>query len=175
VDDAGIEMINVRTGATQTIIGGDPTAGYPSWSPDGRSIYYTTLCLGADAKPTGCLWRISLDARKRALVTEEVSATSLSPDGRSIAFIHASGDPAIVRADGTHRRVAARRTSSACMYGHPSWSPDSRVVLVKRDYGHLPAQHCCRQELWALNLATLRMHRVQAQTDDVPAAWQPLP
>jgi Tol biopolymer transport system component len=86
----------------------------------------------------------------------------LSPDGRTVAFVHAVGGSAsidLVDRDGTHRRVLVPRVSGQ----HLAWSPDGRSLAYESG-----------PSIWRVDVATGTPVRL---TTDDPAngveSWQP--
>ena len=55
---------------------------YPFWSPDGKRVYYVSL-----AKTTDGLWSIGAAGGSPEVVVENVTRASISPDGRTLAFL----------------------------------------------------------------------------------------
>ena len=100
------------------IVGGS----FPAWSPDGEYVALgVTEAAGQKAPP-------------------EAVAPAWSPDGTQIAFSvgryfrapgHPSAEVAIIKADGTAYRAL---TSDGANNGFPSWSPDGKRLVYKRDH-----------------------------------------
>jgi TolB protein len=102
-------------------------SGRPSWSPDSRRAALTGSC-GLET----CVFTMGVDGRrKRRLIDPERvdnSWPAWSPDGREIAWIHAT-ELWIVNADGTApRRLAPGPLPEVYDHG-PSWSPDSSRLV----------------------------------------------
>jgi len=104
----------------------------PKWSPDGRSILYTTYFKSGfpdiymiDAK-TG---------RKTAIATFKGlnSGGAFSPDGRQIAMsLSGTGNSEIYVAD-RRGKNARRLTTNKSLEASPSWSPDGRRLVYTSD------------------------------------------
>jgi Tol biopolymer transport system component len=124
----------------------------PSWSPDGRFIAYADSS-GIDVVAAG-------GGRPRHIADAQGSWTvAWSPDGRQIAFGDAPGDSdvadvAVVRADGTHRRIVVHH-AAGLSWGGVAWSPDGNTIAVARrsDAGGDPDGNA------DLYLVDLRTHR----------------
>src|ERR1700733_9809531 len=71
---------------------GEKSAAAPSFSPDGRYVYFSSERSG---KPN--LWRISIDGGEAGMLTDwegEIGAYHVSPDGKWIAFTAMEARPA---------------------------------------------------------------------------------
>lgn len=94
----------------------------PAWSPDGRSLAYTTLSRSGGRQ----IWRVDLaDGRHHALTGADGhnEAPTWSPDGRYLAFVSERDGNAeiyVMRADGTR---PARITTSPADDWMPRWVP----------------------------------------------------
>jgi TolB protein len=108
----------------------------PTWSPDGRILYFTSFRSGnADIfqMPAGGGSATSLIASPRM-----DSAPSVSPDGQWIAYCSAGdGNPEVYRCrpDGTGRTQLSFNYS---VDTSPSWSPTSRELVYTSDRSGVP-------------------------------------
>ena len=91
-----------------------------SWSPDSRRLVYTT---------SRGIWTVAVAGGPQRRITHGRlgSSPSLSPDGRSIAFVRDSfaGGLLVVRRNGRERVVARH------VWGLPVWSPDGRWIALR--------------------------------------------
>ena len=131
-----IWVIDLQTKKTSEVVKGDFAAGDPQWSPDGRSIAYTTNPTPkADDGILSDLWVVDVDSSKqRRLVTNDGpdGGPRWSPDGRWIAFLTRDATHgqlgqsrlAIVSAEGgTPRELAPAFEYQA---GPATWSADGK-------------------------------------------------
>lgn len=119
--------------------------GWPSWSPDGTRIAFSSSradagvknCIaGADALCPTNIYLVHADGTGVTRLTDDPApefAPAWSPDGASIAFVRsADGTEAIdaVNADGTDERQVATGTGGN---QRPfTWSPDGRQIAFVR-------------------------------------------
>jgi len=175
------------------------TAGFPAWSPGGRSIVYTGP--GRGNLGGGALWIMNADGSGARPITHPGRAVDLraawGPKGARIAFDRLLGpaDLWIVNVDGT----GARRLRRDGM--DPTWSPDGRWIAYTgsngiwvvrpngRDAHRVgPAQSATDpswspngtwiaftidRQIRALNLRTHRVRRLTSGASDEMPAWAP--
>ena len=103
----------------------------PSWSPDGRELFFSSDRHGG-GRPD--LYAVELQSRavRRVSVTPDSRMVfpTLSPDGRSFAYVHGGEQSLWVHdiASGRARRVAEQAYASNV--GKPTWSPDGRTLAL---------------------------------------------
>lgn len=108
----------------------------PRWSPDSRSIYFTSYL-----RTFAALYKLDLSSRKISRISNFAGLNTggaVSPDGREIALILSrDGNPDlyIMRIDdGTVTRV----TRTPAVEASPSWSPDGRQLVYVSDQSYTP-------------------------------------
>lgn len=114
-------------------------AGFPAWSPDGKTIAYAsyrgsayiTGCLGLSICPTD-LYLVDANGGARSrLVTTAASETtpSWSPDGSMLAYAQLNQDGSstidTIQTDGSDQR----ELTPGGGVSFPSWSPDGSVIM----------------------------------------------
>jgi Tol biopolymer transport system component len=130
--------------------------GYDSlarWTPDGRSIVFTS-----DRTGTPQLWQIGADGRNlrrlRSNGATEYQA-DVSPDGKTLAFLSNLGGPERLLlqelASGATRELV--RHGENTIFGNPHWSPDGRSITFSSNWriGH---------QIYVVEVATGRVRRL---------------
>jgi Tol biopolymer transport system component/DNA-binding winged helix-turn-helix (wHTH) protein len=138
-----LEIVNVKTGETATLLS---TAGLRptiAWTPDGRIIY--SLGEAIPNQGDSNLWALKVDSDGRAIGaatrlthgTGEASAISVTSDGKRLAFFRQAVEPDVyigdLEANGT-RLTPLRRLTLDERADYPySWTPDSKSVIFTSD------------------------------------------
>jgi Tol biopolymer transport system component len=124
-----LAVVGINGGRVRELVRSDFGIEWPSWSPDGRHILYSTN----DVRQPGQIqmWRIrSAGGRPRPLGRGR--SPDQSPDGSRIAFI--TGDDLwTMRPDGTGRRRFVNHRSDSLTW-RLAWSADGRRIA----YVHYP-------------------------------------
>jgi Tol biopolymer transport system component len=93
----------------------------PRFSPDGKSILYTSLREGFPE-----VWMMNRDGSKPKFVTKG-SQANWSPDGKSITFVQDNQVYTRELASGKEKRVTPEKWERC---GVPAWSPDGQTIAV---------------------------------------------
>jgi TolB protein len=107
----------------------------PSWSPDGRSVAYTSYRRGLPNIFVSHIYQGTLDEFPKAPGQKENFQPTWSPDGTRVAFWSTrDGNPElyIANADGSNVR---RLTTNPAIDESPTWSPSGRSRLCVRSDG----------------------------------------
>ena len=133
-----IWIIDVQTKKAGELVKNDYTASDPQWSPDGRSIAYTSAPTPkADDGSLSDIWIVDVDSkRQRKLVDNDGpdNAPRWSPDGRTIAYLTRDAKSGqlgqsrlsvISSEGGSPRELAPRFVYQA---GAPTWSADGKNI-----------------------------------------------
>lgn len=126
---------------------GDWTSYYPTWSPDGSRIAFSS-----DRGGNFDIWTVAVNGTDLRQITSGVPheyEPAWSPDGTTIAFVeldtNETRDLALMNSDGTNRRVIVDFGSAGRAYT-PDWSPAGEYVAYTRrltpdDWGIVVARH----------------------------------
>ncbi len=131
---------------------GEKSSSNPSFSPDGKLLYFTSARSGKSQ-----VWRIPLDGGEAEQITnlkDGIGAYALSPDGKQIAFtaVEVPADREAARKEKRDFRIVGANPDNASLYVIPAeinaagkrehrklsdgsrhvtsfdWSPDSRAI-----------------------------------------------
>jgi len=125
-----------RGGAAHPIArpdGDEVRLGQTAWQADGSAIYYTRGEIvrrgGEIAGQRRRVERLALATQERTILADPGASPAVSPDGRLLAYVDASGDaPALWLIDlttGQRRRATDGRFADVV---NPSFSPDGRTI-----------------------------------------------
>jgi Tol biopolymer transport system component len=107
----------------------------PVWSPDGRSIVFTS-----DREGSAELFRVNADGSELERLTNDPAyddQAAFSPDGKELVFVstRSSGAPTLWILDAASKRTR-QLTSGAGGDFRPAWSPDARWIAFSSGRGH---------------------------------------
>jgi dipeptidyl aminopeptidase/acylaminoacyl peptidase len=132
-------------GAGHSTIPTPTNASWPSWSPGGNRIAYSTRVRpNSESK----IYTVALDGSHLHLIATRGAAPAWSPSGRVIAYQSQCGIRLVTPAG---RDVTPRHSANSCgalalAGGPPVWSPDGKqlaleteggIFVMKADGGHL--------------------------------------
>ena len=136
------------------IVDGHPDRDFgPQWSPDGRSLVFTSIRDGHHE-----IYRLDIAVGRATKLTNtefDSESASYSPDGRSIAFASnrdGNKELYIMEAEGGNIR---RLTSTPGPETTPRWSPNGGLILFRR-----AADQESAANLFAINPATAEEHQI---------------
>jgi hypothetical protein len=151
-----------------TVVPTQAPAFWPSWSPDGKRIAFSTTQL-PDAKSS--IYTVALDGSDRRLVASGGSAPAWSPDGKTIVYQTTCGLRLVTPAG---REVTSGRSSEGCgigFSGRPTWAPDGSKIAFEATGG-----------IWVMNEDGSELRRVSRRTSRAwygsqpgRPSWRPLP
>jgi Tol biopolymer transport system component len=140
----------------------EPPGFFPAWSPDGRSLIYTTAWwTDAYSRPApGELWVVDLATRERRMIdttdpaasadpsgwASDVASPTWSPDGTRIAYWGVRGGTRDIFTVSSAGGDVIRITDDAHTDWNPIWGPDGRSILFLSDRGG-------QSGIWSIALA----------------------
>jgi TolB protein len=152
-------------GTPQAITSGSLGSADPTFCRDGTRIVFAR---GHETNNAPWdIWTMNADGSNKQRVTRtrhiDERHPTWSPDGSKIAFT-AGGDVWVMNSDGSDRRLMMRRQTDT-WFGTPSWSPNSRKLLIS-DLPRLPDGH-----MYIVRVATRKV--VRRLPVGAAAAWSP--
>jgi TolB protein len=141
----------------------------PNWSPDGRSVAYTSYRRGLPNIFVSHIYQGTLDEFPKAPGQKENFQPTWSPDGTRVAFWSTrDGNPElyIANRDGSNVR---RLTTNPAIDESPTWSPSGAQIAFVSDRTGSP-------QIYTIGVDGLGLRRLT--TGDAYAArpvWSPLP
>ena len=138
----------------------------PTWAPDGTRIAFIALF-----QNVADLFVANLDGSGQMRLTTETASPigqgdddpDWSPDGMRIAFKDASGNIALINADGS----GLRRLTTGGGAANPNWSPDGRKIAFDQVSGGASA-------IWVVNADGSGLTRLAGTgSQDADPDWQP--
>ena len=141
---------------------------FPSLSPDGKSIVYSSAASG-----NGDLYLQRVEGRNTTNLTADSPADdtqpAFSPDGTRIAFRSERGGGGIFVMGATGETV--RRLSDVGY--NPSWSPDGRFIVCAQETIEQPtSRYSNASALWVIDVSTGQRRQVTVG-DAVQPSWSP--
>lgn len=123
-----INVIRIR-GTGYTTVPTPTPAFWPSWSPGGRLIAYSSGLAPARSS----LYTVALDGTQWHLLAHAAAAPAWSPDGQTIAYESTCGVRLV-----TPTGQDVTPSNSACgipFAGRPVWSPDGSMLAIQTSKG----------------------------------------
>jgi len=127
--------IAARDGSGERLLLGSTGIDYdPVWSPDGRSIVFTS-----DREGSADLFRVAADGTGLERLTDHPAyddQAAFSPDGKQLAFVttRASGFANVWTLDIASRRAKPLTSGNGGDY-RPAWSPDGQWIAFASSRG----------------------------------------
>lgn len=161
IDNNDIWIFNLETGEPKKLTGMQRLQHEPTWSRDGRFVYF----LSGGGGQTHDIWRVDVDGKKAEQLTVNAAYHfDLAPrrDG-TIAYSGnktGSYDLWLRNPDGSTEKL----TDSAELDARPSWSPDGKSLAFESTQGGM-------SNIWQLDLSSHKQRRI---TETKEGARQPI-
>jgi Tol biopolymer transport system component len=152
-----------RNGAGFRVVPTHGPAFWPSWSPDGTRIAYST---GRGFAVNPAIYAVNRDGSDRRLLARDAIAPAWSPDGSRIAYASSCGLRLVTPAGQDITPVSAGRCRAIGPVGLPNWSPDGTKIAIETTKG-----------IYVVNADGSRLHLVSHRTGgvlDLSAGLAPL-
>jgi TolB protein len=137
----------------------------PVWSPDGRSIAYTSYRSGFPDVYISMIFQGTMSTPTKGNGQNWLPV--FSPDGTRLAFTsNRDGNPElyISNVDGSNVR---RLTTNPAIDTTPTWSPSGTQIAFTSDRGGVPS-------IWVVGVDGLGLRRISSDNSDRPT-WSPAP
>ena len=167
-------MINANGSGVKRLTLADYHSLWPSWSPDGQTIAYTSGPAGSAA-----IYQMNADGsgqRKLSTGTGIYKSPAWSPDGKRIVMFGAGfqdNDIYLMDADGGGITKLATAPGRA---GFPSWSPDGSKIAFNADKS-IEANDCSRYSAAQIYMVAVRGGELSQLTNDCDnnsgPSWSP--
>jgi len=103
--------------------------GSPSWSPDGKSLVYTSL----DEREMQKMYKVNADGSGKTPVFDNISrqwSPAFSPDGKNIVFVSYPADKNKEELFIFDGNAGKQLTFDEIKKNYPVWGPDGTIVFV---------------------------------------------
>ncbi len=138
----------------------------PAWSPDGRSLFYTSFVQGFPD-----VYRIDLESGRRSRVAAFPginAGAQVSPDGRFIALaLSKDGNPEIYTMELASGKLTRITRTPHAVEASPVWSPDGRQLAYVSDATGAPQIYVASRTGGAPDRITFR------GSENVSPSWGP--
>jgi TolB protein len=154
----GTDLLAQEKYPVQQLTVGPAQEGFPSWSPDGRTIVYSLGQRGDSERPTG-LWKVSAQGGEPWPFTDFIGEhPDWSPDGYYIVFDAERGNSIkLISSRGGQPIRIVPKSIAVFRGGNPNWSPDSSRIAFREG-----------SNLWVLDVRTGEATIVYSQENTVP-------
>jgi Tol biopolymer transport system component len=154
----GTDLLAQEKYPVRQLTSGPAQEGFPSWSPDGKTIVYSLGQQGDSEKATG-LWKVSADGGEPRPLTDFIGEhPDWSPDGRYIVFDAEMGNSIkLISSHGGQPIRIVPKSIAVFRGGNPNWSPDSSRIAFREG-----------SNLWVLDVRTGEATIVYSQENTVP-------
>ena len=139
----------------------------PTWSPDARSVAYTSWRTGFPDIFISRIYEGTMSNPAKGTANAHNSLPMFSPDGTRLAFMSnrdGNNEIYIVNVDGTGLR---RLTNHPAIDATPTWSPTGTQIAFTSDRGGTPS-------IYIVGVDGLGLRRITFENSD-RATWSPAP
>ena len=139
---------------------------FPNWSPDGRSIVYTSYRSGVPDLLISNIYAGTMESPTKGVGQNWLPV--FSPDGTRIAFVSSregNSEIYVINRDGSDLR---RLTNSPNIDSTPTWSPNGTQIAFTTDRTGSP-------QVWVVGADGTGLRRISYESYADRATWSPAP
>jgi TolB protein len=153
-NDTDIYVVDSDGTGLKVLAGGEESALWPHWSPDGRRIVYEVDTTGVDRQD---VWVMNADGSGKKQITDDTNSLitsrlpSWSPDGKQIVLsswiLPAGPEEAVVAVmdpDGGHFRQVTKPGEYVDYW--PRWASDGRIYFYRLDASGAAAEYSVKPD-----------------------------
>jgi TolB protein len=139
---------------------------FPNWSPDGRSIAYTSYRSGAPDILISNIYAGTMEQPTKGVGQNWLPV--FSPDGTRLAFVSNRDGNSEIYVCGRDGSNLTRLTNNPAIESTPTWSPNGTQIAFTSERTGTP-------QIWVVNTDGSGLRRISSESYADRATWSPPP